>query len=128
MPEKYQDEIEEILRKSGEPAPVESTRERPVPPEDSSELQDTLRQSPKPNRRWLSFSPGKMMLGGLVIFLIAAINGYNWLLLVGLAILAGAYLLFFLKPNYGSMEKRWRGRLVEDPESRVDRLKKWLKK
>lgn len=128
MPEKYQSEIEEILRKSGEAAPVQSTRERPVPPEDSPELQDALRQAPKPGRRWMTFSPGKIMLGGLVIFLIAAVTGFNPLIWVGLAILAGAYLLFFVKPNYGSIEKRWRGRAVDAPESTVDRLKKWLKK
>ena len=132
MPEKYLDEIEEILRKSGEAAPVENPRDRPTPPEDSPELQEALRNSPQPGRkqrrRWTTFSPGKIMLGGLAIFLIAAIMGVNLLIWVGLAILVGAYLLFFVKPSYGPMEKRWRGRLVEDPESTVDRFKKWLKR
>ena len=129
MPEKYQNEIEEILRKSGEPVPVESARERPTPPEDSGELQDAHSQSPRPGRRWITFSPGKVMLVGMVILLIGAITpGVNLLIWLGLAILAGAYLLFFVKPNYGAIEKRWRGRPIEDPESRVDRLKKWLKR
>ena len=132
MPDKYQDEIEEILRKSGDAAPVGSPKERPTPLEDSPEHQEALRNPPQPSRRprrrWATFSPGKIMLGGLVIFLIAAIMGINLLIWVGLAILVGAYLLFFVKPSYGPMEKRWRGRLVEDPESKVDRLKKWLKK
>ena len=72
MPEKYKDEIEEILRRSGEAAPVENASERPVAPEDSPELQDALNQGPQPRRRRFAFSPGKIMLGGLVIFLIAA--------------------------------------------------------
>jgi hypothetical protein len=128
MPEKYKDEIEEILRRSGEAAPVENASERPVAPEDSPELQDALNQGPQPRRRRFAFSPGKIMLGGLVIFLIAAVTGVSLLIWVGLAILAGAYLLFFVKPSYGPIEKRWRGRVLEAPESRVDRLKKWLKR
>ena len=133
MPEKYQNEIEEILRRSGEAAPVESTRNRPLAPEDSPELVDDHAQSPRSSRRWINFSPGKIMLGGLVIFLIAVIMGFKIFIWVGLAVLAGAYLLFFVKPNYGTIEKRWRGRLIEEPgseepESRVDRLKKWLKR
>ena len=128
MPEKYKDEIEEILRKSGETAPVDSAIQRPMAPEDTPELQDALNQSSKQSRRRITFSPGKIMLGGLVIFLVAAVTGFNLLIWVGLAILAGAYLLFFVKPSYGPIEKRWRGRAVESPESKVDRLKKWLKK
>ena len=131
MPEKYQDEIEEILRRSGEAPPLESPSQRPTAPEDSPEVQKVLRSSSRsdnrPRRRRGLFSPGKMMLGGLVIFLIGAMLGPSPLIWVGLAVLVGAYLLFFIKPNYGSLEKRWRGRLVEEPDSKVDRLKKWLK-
>jgi len=133
MPEKYKDEIEEILRRSGEAAPVESAKDRPVAPEDSPELQHAFNEAPneapQSSRRRIAFSPGKVMLVGLVILLIGAITpGFTLLIWVGLAVLAGAYLLFFVKPNYGPIEKRWRGRLMEAPESKVDRLKKWLKK
>ena len=131
MPEKYQDEIEEILRRSGEAPPVENPSQRPTPPEDSPEVQKALRNSSRsekgPRRRGSLFSPGKLMLAGLVLFLLGATVGPNPLIWIGLAVLVGAYLLFFIKPNYGSLEKRWRGRLVEDPDSKVDRLKKWLK-
>jgi hypothetical protein len=131
MPEKYQDEIEEILRRSGEAPPLESPSQRPTAPEDSPEVQKALRNSTqsdnRPRRKRGVFSPGKMMLGGLVIFLIGIISGFNPLIWVGLAVLVGAYLLFFIKPSYGSLEKRWRGRLVDEPDSKVGRLKKWLK-
>ena len=133
MPEKYQDEIEEILRRSGESAPVKSAGERQQPPEDDPETYSSLRDLKQSNRRtprwWPSFSPGKIMLGGLAIFLIAAILGFSPLIWVGLAVLVIAYLLFFVKPGSTRLEKRWRGRSVEEQDgSNVDKLKKWLRR
>lgn len=134
MPEKYQDEIEEILRRSGESAPVKIPRERRQPPEDNNETYSSLRDLKQSNRGltrwWSSFSPGKVMLGGLIIFLIAAILGFGPLIWVGLAVLVIAYLLFFVRPGSASIEKRWRGRSVEEEEegSNVDKLKKWLRR
>ena len=131
MPEKYQDEIEEILRRSGESAPVKPVGERERPLEDMPESYDSLRdlkQSGKGSTRlWPSLSPGKIMLGGLIIFVLGAL----WLgplIWVGLTVLVVAYLLFFVKPGSSSMEKRWRGRSVEEEGTNVDRLKKWLKR
>ena len=133
MPEKYQDEIEEILRRSGESAPVSGSRERQLPPEDSPDalgpLPDDGRSDGGRKRWWPSFSPGKVMLGGLIIFVIGAM----WLgplLWIGLAVLVVAYLLFFVKPGSTNLEKRWRGRSVESEEqgSNVDKLKKWLRR
>ena len=77
-------------------------------------------------------SPGKIMLGGLVLFLIGAITPFSPLLWVGLAVLVGAYLFFFMKPGSTPLEKRWRGRSVEDELDEdgltVDKLKKWLRR
>ena len=113
MPEKYQDEIEEILRRSGGSAPVKSPRERQRPPEDSPDdylsPRDTKETNAGSSRRWPSLSPGKAMLGGLIIFVIGAL-WFGPLIWVGLAVLVGAYLLFFVKPGSTSLEKRWRGR------------------
>ncbi len=132
MPEKYQDEIEEILRRSGESAPVKSAGERQQPPEDGPETYSSLRDIKQSNRRlawWPSISPGKVMLGGLAIFLIGAITPFSLLIWLGLAILVGAYLLFFVKPGSAPIEKRWRGRSVEEEDgSNVDKLKKWLRR
>ena len=67
------------------------------------------------------------MLVGLAVFLVGVISpGVNFLIWVGLGILLIGYLFFFAKPSYGSMEKRWRGRSVEEPDSKMGRLKKWL--
>ena len=133
MPEKYQDEIEEILRRSGESAPVKSPMERQQPPDDLPETYSSVRElkqsGGRPARWWPSISPGKVMLGGLVIFLSAALLGISLLIWLGLAVLVGAYLLFFVKPGSTSLEKRWRGRSVEEEEgSNVDKLKKWLRR
>ena len=133
MPEKYQDEIEEILRRSGESAPVKGSRQSEQPLEDDSEAYSSLRDLKQSNRRsarwWPSFSPGKVMLGGLAIFLIGAITPFSLLIWPGLAILVIAYLLFFVKPGSATIEKRWRGRSVEEEDgSNVDKLKRWLRR
>jgi len=52
---------------------------------------------------------------------------FSPLIWVGLAILVGAYLLFFVRPGSTSLEKRWRGRSMEEQSSSVDRLKKWIR-
>ena len=133
MPEKYQDEIEEILRRSGESAPIKSPVEHQRPLDDSPEVYSSLRELKQAGGRsarwWPSISPGKVMLGGLIIFLIGAITPFNLLIWLGLAILVGAYLLFFIKPGSTSLDKRWRGRSVEEEDgSNVDKLKKWLRR
>ena len=130
MPEKYQDEIEEILRRSSESALVKSPRDRHQPLDDSSEDYLSPRDDYPVNagqaRRWPSLSPGKVMLSGLIVFVIGAL-WLSPLIWVGLAILVGAYLLFFVRPSSTSLEKRWRGRSMEEQSSGVDRLKKWLR-
>ena len=130
MPEKYQDEIEEILRRSSESALMKSLRDRQQPSDDSSEDYSSPRDDHQVHagsvRRWPSLSPGKVMLGGLVVFVIGAL-WFSPLIWVGLAILVGAYLLFFVRPGSTSLEKRWRGRSMEEQSSSVDKLKKWIR-
>lgn len=131
MPEKYQDEIEEILRKAGEVTPsdpptalerADKTGPRPV---------RAGRRDPAPGyifrRRWPRVSPGKLLLAGIVIFLVAALFRWTPLIWVGLAMLVVAYLLFFVTPRSISYEKRWRGRSVEGYQSPWERLKHWLR-
>ena len=130
MPEKYKDEIEEILRKAGEAAPSHT------PPESERPLEDRPREplvsqraaAPdyRPGPRRPTITPGKMMLAGVALFLIGI---KFWpLIWVGLAMLVGAYLLYFVSPRHISYEKRWRGRPVEEaPTSYWERIKHWLK-
>ena len=133
MPEKnqkYQEEIEEILRGLEEKAPATPPGERGKPLDD---LPRTSRQNYRyfqpgysKGWNWALVSPGKLALLGLIILLLGAI----WirpLIWVGLGILAGAYLLFFVKPRSTSYEKRWRGQALESGPSPWERFKRWLK-
>ncbi len=129
MPEKYQDEIEEILRKAGEIPPANSGQVR----EDDrgASTVGASRPDPQPanvyRSRWPRLSPGKLLLAGLVIFIIGALT-WEPGIWIGLAVLVVAYLLFFVKPRSISIEKRWRGQVIEDYQSPWDRVKGWLKK
>ena len=131
MPEKYQDEIEEILKRVGEAAASDTAKdvERPLEdrpptmlkesPPDGSSKQGNLGRLP-------SITPGKIMLAGVIVFLIGIIF-FTLLLWVGLAMLVVAYLMYFVAPRSISYEKRWRGRVVEERRTGWQRLKRWLR-
>lgn len=129
MPEKYKEEIEEILRRTDEVAPAPNAREaekRPV--ELAQHPHSAHRPSQGSVRRWPALSPGKILLAGLVLFLLAAVFRLGILVWVGLAVLVVAYLLFFVKPRSISYEKRWRGRAVEEGTAEWWwRFKRWFR-
>jgi hypothetical protein len=130
MPDKYQDEIEEILRKVGEVAPSGTPKETERPLEDRpTALKDSPPdRSSKPGNvgRWPSITPGKIMLAGLVLFLVGIVF-FQLLIWVGLGMLVVAYLLFFVSPRSITYEKRWRGRVVAEQRTGWQRLKRWLR-
>ena len=132
MPEKYQDEIEEILRRAGEADPSDTPKEAERPLEDRPTLLKDSRSRPAGStnqgnvRRWPSVTPGKIMLAGLIVFLVGIISFWP-LIWVGLGMLVVAYLLFFVAPKSISYEKRWRGRVVEDRRTAWQRVKRWLR-
>ena len=133
MPEKYKDEIEEILRKAGEAVPTQSREEPQRHSEDRlRESRESMirRRAPIPGYRSSQhrprITPGKLMLAGLVVLLIGI---RFWpMIWVGLAMLVVAYLMYFVSPRSISYEKRWRGQpLEESPTSYWDRFKRWLR-
>ena len=130
MPEKYQDEIEEILKKVGEVAPGNTPKEVDRPLEDRSTLlKDSLPAgSPRQGKagRWPSVTPGKIMLAGVIVFLVGIVS-FPPLIWVGLGMLVVAYLLYFVSPRSGSDEKRWRGRVVVERRTAWQRVKRWLR-
>ena len=134
MPEKYRDEIEEILKRAGEAAPPgNSIGEAEGRQEDRPRKGRPDRQAPaawrSANRNWPSLTPGKILVAGLILFVVAAFLGLGPLIWVGLILLVVAYLLFFVSPRSISHEKRWRGRPVDEASSTaLDRFKRWLKK
>ena len=135
MQNKYQKEIEEILKNAGEVAPDESGRETEKPLEDRpGVVRQAAAESKKSSDsyttrgRWPTVTPGKVLMTGLVVFIITALLQIWVLIWVGLALLVLGYLLFFITPRNISIEKRWRGESIEDPPgSPWDRFKRWIK-
>lgn len=133
MSDKYQKEIEEILKNAGESAPDEAVGEAEKPPDDRP-VRSQRRLSERepeptytPRGRWPTITPGKVLVAGLVVFVITALLKVWILMWVGLGLLVIGYLLFFVPPRSMSMEKRWRGRSVENNEpSPWDRFKRWM--
>ncbi len=133
MPEKYKDEIEEILKRAGEAAPRKPANDSERHPEDRPRGRDAMisRQGAAPDSRSTQrrplITPGKLMLIGVILLIV----GFKFwpLIWVGLAILAGGYMMYFVAPRAISYEKRWRGRSVDAdaPRSQWDRLKRWIK-
>jgi hypothetical protein len=134
MRDKYQEEIEEILRKAGEAAPSDPAKESSRNREERPRSNGVYRSAPapryRPRPRRLTLTPGKLMLGGLILFLIGLL--VTPLLWLGLGCLVGGYLLYFLRPraisSQETQEKRWRGHSVEDVHpSPWRQLKRWFK-
>ena len=133
MTEKYQDEIEEILRRAGEAAPTEPSEERErtrVVDRSASSVRSTQEQlppdGPSNQRRMPRVSPGNLLLAGFLIFLLGA---FFWMpgIWIGLGMVVVAYLLFFVTPRSMSSEQWWRGRRMDEIQSPWDRIKNWLK-
>ena len=131
MPDKYQDEIEEILEGLGETAPTNGAGEPGKPTRSTSSEISTANSQPTKTgsgRRDPSVSPGKLAVVGLLLLLLGAIIKITLLIWAGLGLLVGAYLLFFVKPGSSSYEKRWRGQSLEDhPTSTWEKLMRWIK-
>ena len=129
MPEKYQQEIEEILKRVEEATLVDQVTQ---PKKSSKNLSKRSRANNSADRsrgsgiQWLYFSPAKIAMAGLLLLLIGAV-WLKVLIWVGLGLLVLAYLLFFVKPSSMSYEKRWRGRAVASRPSAWQQLMRWLK-
>jgi len=120
MSQRYQKEIEEILdhvnekgspgRRAGEGG---GSGDRPMPPGRSGGNGGTLL-----SRLSRSLTPGRMLLGGVVLLLAAFLlrsalpevaGPLTW---TGVGLFVAAYVTFFLRPR--GRERRWRGRSMED--------------
>ena len=132
MPEKYQQEIEEILKNAGEPAPDRSGRELEKPPDDEARPRQqfmTLPTSPTPTRsrarvRLPVVRPHVVLRSGLIMFVIAAWFSPGFFMWVGLALIGLGYLIDFRLPRSSRTDPRWRGRSVASDESTWDRIKR----
>lgn len=132
MPQKYQREIEEILQQAGDLGLSE-------PPKSRQKLSfgrlawEYFKQSIGGSA--LSITPGRIMLGAVLILLAAlvlnlATPGFGivgilaWL---GFILFIAGYAMFFIKPK--PVQKRWRGDVIEysEGESLWDKLRNRLK-
>ena len=130
MAQRYQREIEEILDKVNEDAPVESRAKRGSRPGAPS------KRRPEPGGRprvTFDFSPGRLLVIGVVLLagaLVLKVLGlgfaapFAW---VGIALFVVAYILFFTRPRR-TVERRWRGQSMEDPpaQSQLGRFFRWI--
>ena len=131
MSDKYMKEIEDILKQAED-----------VMPADSAGAGESGRGNPggQPGLlsrisggRRLKISAGKLMLASFALLLLALVLGAAgfgsvvvFLVAAGLIIFVIAYALFFIRPG-ASYEKRWRGRIIEDQPSMLDRMRRWLR-
>ena len=114
MSERYEKEIEDILGQANERAPGKPGSKR-----GRSAISRLPRAGWRPPRVRLNLTPGKLLLAGVALLLIALILGsfvpaigpFAFWLGIGLFVLG--YVLFFARPRR-SMERRWRGQSIED--------------
>lgn len=129
MPEKYQEEIEDILRGMGEKTRTGISRGSEQPADDAPLVTRPAQVPPPISNKasfWAMLSPGKLSVIGLVLLVIGAF-GVRPLIWIGLGFLVGAYLLFFVKPRSIPMEKRWRGQAIETKDTSWDRFRRWFR-
>ena len=132
MSEKYLQEIEEILKEAEATPPAEASQE---PPPQRSSGRYVLRLPRLGSSRSLPYiSVGKVVLAAMAILLLALVVGGafgpKWLF-VGFVtgLLVVAYLMFFARPSGPNLEKRWRGRSIEDaPEDPWTKFNRWMKR
>ena len=134
MSERYQQEIEEILRQVGESTSSEEPKENSGHP-----LLTSLSRMGRSIGNRIYLNPGRLMFIGLALLLSAVLISAIVPGLVGPIVWSGlilfilAYALFFArtKPN---VEKRWRGRLIENQPSswsgggRWGKFQRWLRR
>jgi hypothetical protein len=132
MSEKYLQEIEEILREAEVAPPSDDGETGPPPPRASGRY---VLRPPRlgPTRGFPLIPVSKAIMAAMAILLLALVVGAAFgakALFVGFVVglLLLAYLMFFARPSGPKMQKRWRGRLVEEePDGLWSRFNRWLK-
>ena len=132
MSDKYQKEIEEILRRADEARPDDKAG---APGKQAGAPRGTSNPLGRiPTRPGFKISAGKVMLTSFAFLIIALVlgtagvasQGFLVVLVLGLILFVVGYALFFVRPT-PSYEKRWRGRLIEERTTLWDRFKRWTR-
>ncbi|MQF68747.1 hypothetical protein FIM12_00210 [SAR202 cluster bacterium AD-804-J14_MRT_500m] len=120
MPDKFMREIEEIIERVERDGTLNEADLRTVPDRPPLGLHGI---TPRifSLARFGNISPGKVMLAGISLLLLAVVispfihGTVSLLVWAGLLLFVIAYGLFFMRPAGIQYEKRWRGQLLEDP-------------
>lgn len=115
MPDQYQKEIEDILKKAEAEAPLPSGNSR-------RSLRGMVWQYTRQslNTKAWGVSPGRIMLAALALLLAALLlrpfvpGMFGLLAWAGLIIFIVAYGMVFLRPSKTGQRKMWRGRYIDD--------------
>ena len=118
MPDQYQKEIEDILRKAEAEAPLPSEQSR-------RSLRGMVWQYARQslNSKAWGVSPGKIMLVALVVFLAGMVLRYMMpafgiLMWLSLILFIIGYGMVFLRPSKSRGERKmWRGKYIDDEPS-----------
>ena len=126
MSERYQREIDEILNKIGDLPPHSAgAKKRSFFGAMLAAIGGFLG-----GRGW-NLSPGRIMLGSVVLLLVALLFRASMPGLVApiawaaVVIFILGYALFFIQPH-PSYERRWRGRPIEGPPTWRERFRRWM--
>ena len=123
MTNRYQKEIEEILKKAGEPAPApEQQPESPGEPAPEPRPRRRSMRQPQGNAlRRASISYKHLLLAGVAVLVVSIFFGGLPVFLIGAALLVGGYVMYYRAPRSGRASgneggrppKMWRGRMID---------------
>ena len=124
MSQRYEKEIEEILKNAGE-SPQEEPPSAPggPSPERRTGRSGAARRTPtRKARRPLAVSYKHLLGAGIVVLILSMFFGGLFMLLIGAALLAAGYVVYYRAPRSGGgvssgggrrQPKVWRGRTID---------------
>ena len=131
VPDRYQDEIEEILKgfsDNQESLPTDTLSSS----KDSSDSNDYLVNNASDDIRAKTPTPRITKTKIVLLAMAALLIGGFWfwpLIWIGLVLFGIAYLMFFLKPRQTYHLKYWRDKPLEEvPSSRWEKLTEWFRR
>ena len=134
MTNRYQKEIEEILKKAGEPPPEQQPEGSEEPPPERRPRRRGAPSAQGGATRRVAVSYKHLLLAGVVVLVISIFVGGLPMLLVGAGLLVAGYIWYYRAPRSGRdggngsegsrPPKMWRGRMIDpgdDPHFTNDR-------
>ena len=122
MTQRYEKEIEEILKNAGEPDTDQSRSGAPQPPPEKRPQGGPPPRRPNPGRRTLAINYKHLLGAGIVVLIVSLFYGGLPMLLIGAALLVAGYYVYYKAPRSGGgsgssggrrVPKMWRGRTID---------------